>query len=149
MRLLFLTVVLLATYSSMSYSAIYEWTNKQGNKAYTQTPPSDKSISRKKLEVKSQKTSDAITYSDKSEETTTPDSTEEASDVSPEEQAKKIAEGKQLIKEQCTNAKSGLAGLDGGNRLYKDSKGNYLRMTEEEKDKRRKNINSFITEHCK
>jgi hypothetical protein len=149
MRLLFLTFVLLTTYSSMSYSAIYEWTNKQGNKAYTQTPPSDKSISRKKLDVKSKKTNDAITYTDSSEEATTSDSIEEASDVSPEEQAKKIAEGKRLIKEQCTNAQSALAGLDGGNRLYKDSKGNYLRMTEEEKDKRRKNINSFMSEHCK
>jgi len=149
MRLLFLTFVLLVTYSSMSYSAIYEWTNKQGNTAYTQTPPSDKSISRKKLDVKSQRTAEAVSYTDNTEDVPDSDSTEEDSDVSPEEQAKKIAEGKQLIKEQCTNAKSALAGLDGGNRLYKDSKGNYLRMTEDEKDKRRKNINSFMKEHCK
>lgn len=151
MRFIILINFILVLFSSISYSAIYEWKNKQGNTAYTQAPPSDKSIKTRKLEVKAQRVNEYVDPDEVGTENDGIDSsvTNEETDVSPEEQAKRIAEGKKLINEQCSNAKSALAGLEGGNRLYKDSKGDYLRMTEKEKNKRRKNINSFIDEHCK
>lgn len=149
MRLSILIFFTLLLFSSFSHSAIYEWTNEQGNKAYTQAPPSDKSISSKKLVVKSQKVTASFEPVDVSDDITDANPADNTNETSPEAEAKKIAEGKRLLKEQCSNAKSAIAGLEGGNRLYKDSKGNYLRMSEKEKAKRRKNINSFMDEHCK
>lgn len=148
MRLLISTGIILISFSTVSISAIYEWTNKQGHTAYTQAPPKDKSISSKKLVVKSQTISESTSNVESSSNDLEVSNEDDSSASTPDE-AKKIAEGKKLLKEQCINAKSALAGLEGGNRLYKDSKGNYLRMTEEEKNKRRKNINEFMSEHCK
>jgi len=149
MRLSILILFTLVLFSSYSHSAIYEWTNKQGNQAYTQAPPSDRSIASKKLVVRSQKVIESIEPVETPDDITDANPADDTNETSPEKDAKRIAEGKKLLKEQCNNAKSAIAGLEGGNRLYKDSKGNYLRMTEKEKAKRRKNINNFMDEHCK
>ncbi|ORU92742.1 MAG: hypothetical protein A6F71_08780 [Cycloclasticus sp. symbiont of Poecilosclerida sp. M] len=144
---LLLTILLLS--SSFAHTEIYTWTNAEGKTVFSQTLPRDKSIEADKVEIKTP-------LFDTTTKSTAPDNNVKDSDVDEEtdepiseEDAERIAEGKKLIKEQCNNAKSDLSSLElGGNRLYKDSKGNYLRMTEEEKANRRKNMNAFISEHC-
>lgn len=145
MRLPLLFSLILIFTTSASYSAIYEWTNKQGNTAYTQTPPGDKNIDSKKIEIKAQGINKNVRSYQAPAEMTTEAPTETLS----EEKSKQIAEGKKLLLEQCSNAKKALESLDlGGNRLYKDNEGNYLRLTEKDKKQRRDNLSSFITEHC-
>ena len=129
----------------VGFAAIYEWTNDEGNIAYTQTPPKNRSIPTKKISVRS---SQPIEHS--------PSSTQDqhnppvaTGEPSPESLSQSKKDGAKLLQLQCANAKKALSNLSlGGTRLYKDSDGNYLRLNEKEKMKRSSNLNEFIKEHC-
>jgi len=152
MRLTFLLIVFLLVFCSPNYAAIYKWVNEQGFTSFTQQPPKNKSIPFKKIKVK---TTPPIDGYDEETIRAKMDAQKTKSEELSLKQAQKDAKQKQVkagseeLKKHCAIAKKSLANLNqGGNRLYKDADGSYLRLDEESKDQKRQEITQFLTDNC-
>lgn len=137
-------------FANLAHAAIYHWINHEGHPHYGQRPPSDKSIQVQKIHIKS-----TVRIDDKTAEKTIQESANELAKSNATRQAElESAQQKAIeikrIQERCDSSKKNLAELDyGGNRLYKDAEGKYSRLSAEEKNKQREQLNAFINENCR
>ncbi|OUR82172.1 hypothetical protein A9Q82_07455 [Cycloclasticus sp. 46_120_T64] len=142
-------VIICLLYSSANLSAIYHWTNQQDVPQYSQSPPRDRSIPRQKIHIKKhisqeqtagqslQQSADAIAQSN-------------AERQAAHDETRQRAEQQQQMKENCANIRQSLAALElSGNRSYKDGEGNYRRLSESDKDKRRQQLNASLEKNCR
>ncbi|MFT6217327.1 MAG: hypothetical protein ACJA2Y_000718 [Cycloclasticus pugetii] len=137
-------------FAQFAYSAIYQWVDHQGNTHYSQHPPADKSISTQNITVTKKPVADA-----KKNQQSIQDSANEIAKSNAERQAardklQQQAEENKRLQESCEASKKSLIELDyGGNRLYKDTEGNYSRFTDEDKNNQREQLNDFINKNCR
>jgi len=142
------SLVIYLLYSSSSLALIYDWTSPNGVQQYTQSPPRDSSISSEKIYIKKhisdselpsesiQQSADAIAKSNAERKATSDKFTQQIKQL-------------ELMRANCLRAKKSLSALElGGNRMYKDAEGNYLRLNEEAKAKQREEIKKQIKENC-
>jgi len=150
MRLTLLLIVFTLIFCSPNYAAIYKWTNKQEVTSFTQQRPKNKSISFEKLNVR------PIPFIGNADEgnSRTEDNTQKTDELSIK-QAKEVVPQKQTkadreeLKRRCAIAKQSLVNLSrGGNRLYKDANGEHLRLDEESKNQKRREISQFLADNC-
>lgn len=136
-------------FSSNTLAAIYKWTDEQGITSYGQTPPRDKSIKLEKLNTK-RSPPVSVDRLKSLQDNANEIAKSNAERAAANNKAAELAREKQRIAEECSKAKQALAALDfGGNRLYKDSEGNYSRLTEETKTQQRQNLSLAIEETCR
>lgn len=132
-----------------SQSAIYQWTNEQGNIAYGQKPPRDKTIKTQKILLKSSEiieVKQAESIQDSANEIAKSNAARKAANEKIQQEAAEAL----LLQERCATSKKSLTELDfGGNRLYKDSDGNYSRFSAEDKSQQREQLTAFINENCR
>jgi len=137
-------------FASLAHAAIYHWVDHQGNTHYDQQPPRDKSIDAQKISVKSNTIVDSEqtqqSIQDSADEIAKSNSARKAEN----NKAQQKADENRRLQERCDISKKNLAELDyGGNRLYKDAEGNYSRLSTEEKNNQREQLNVFINENCR
>jgi len=150
MRLTLLLIVFTMIFCSPNYAAIYKWVNEQGVTSFTQQPPKNKSISFKKIKVRNTPLIDG-SEEGKSRAKWNSKEAEELNHKKAQEVSRKkqIRAATEELKKHCAVAKQSLANLNlGGNRLYKDSDGNYSRLDEESKNKKRQEISQFLADNC-
>jgi len=150
MRLTLLLIIFTLIFCSPNYAAIYKWTNEQEVTSFTQQRPKNKSISFEKLKVRpipfigndDEDNSSTESNAKKADEL----GIKKAEEASPHKQTKADREE---LKRRCAIAKQSLINLSrGGNRLYKDANGEYLRLDEESKNQKRREISQFLTDNC-
>lgn len=136
-------------FAASSQAAIYQWTNEQGNIAYGQTPPRDKTIKRQEVSTKTPKV-DAVKQAKSIEESANEIAKSNAARKAATDKATQNAQDKRIAEEDCSRASKTLAALDlGGNRLYEDSEGKRTRLSEEDKNLQRQKLNTFINNNCR
>ena len=150
MRLTLLLIVFTMIFCSPNYAAIYKWVNEQGVTSFTQQPPKNKDTPFQKIKVKATAPNDNYaednTSANKNARKAKEISLKKAQEVARQEQ---IKDGSEDLKKHCALAKKSLVSLNmGGNRLYKDSDGNYLRLDEESKEQKRQEISQFLADNC-
>ncbi|MBQ0725638.1 MAG: DUF4124 domain-containing protein [Cycloclasticus sp.] len=134
--------------SSNALAAIYKWTDDQGNTSYGQTPPRDKSLKLEKLNTK-RSPSVPVDRLKSLQDSANEIAKSNAERAAANNKAAELVREKQRIAKECSQAKQALAALDlGGNRLYKDSEGNYSRLTQEDKSQQRQSLSLAIEETC-
>jgi len=136
--------------NSSANAVIYKWVDHKGIINYGQTQPQRQAITPDKIILKAHKR-------DPSKEA--PESIIDSSNKIAESNAKRKAEKhKKALASQkarqsqkrCISSKKNLANLNySSNRLHKDSKGNYSRLTEVDKEQRRKELVALIKENCR
>jgi uncharacterized protein (DUF3084 family) len=136
--------------STQSFAAIYKWIDKNGNVSFGQIRPADKSIVSQELSVKSSRVvvteKKQVSLKSSEDELIKANSEREAA----RDKTLQAKAAKKIAQERCDGAKKSLAQLDvGGNRLYKDSEGNYSRLDEEKRSQQRQDLNTFIDENCR
>ena len=136
-------------FASLAHTTIYYWVDHQSNTHYSQRPPQDKSLAAKKIFIKPSGTIDS-----NKPLTSIQDS---ANEIAKSNAERKAANDKILqqstdhkrLQEQCEATQKSLEELDyAGNRLYKDSDGNYSRLSSEEKATQRQKLNDFLKDNC-
>ncbi|MDX2425335.1 MAG: DUF4124 domain-containing protein [Cycloclasticus sp.] len=136
-------------FTSNSHAAIYQWTDEQGSVAYGEKPPQDKTIKTQKILLKSPEISEVKqtrSIQDAANDIAKANAEREAAI----DTANQSAEDEKFMQEECARANKALSSLDlGGNRLYKDSAGNYARLSDDDKSLQRQNLNAFIDENCR
>ncbi len=135
--------------SGNTLAAIYKWTDEQGITSYSQTPPRDKNLQLEKINTK-RGPSVPVDRLKNLQDSANEIAKSNAERATANNKAAALVREKQRIAEECSQAKRALAALDlGGNRLYKDSEGNYARLTEEDKAQQRQSLNLAIEEACR
>ena len=131
--------------SSNANAQAYKWTNPAGNIIYSQTPPpigtpfelvDDRSIASTNYGVSS--TKDLESGLDASRQS--------REDKKAEQQ--KLAESEQIIKENCTQAKTNLTALTSRGQVTIKEGELYRKLTEEERQERIQQANASIGEFC-
>jgi len=150
MRLTLLLIVFTLIFCSPNYAAIYKWVNQQEVTSFTQQRPKNKSISFEKINVAPMPligdVDEVKSSTEKNAKKTDELSIKKTKEASPKEQTKADRE---VLKRRCATAKQSLINLNrGGNRIYKDANGNYLRLDEESKNQKRREISQFLTDNC-
>jgi len=143
-------ICLLAGFSSQA--DIYKWTDQNGNTHFGEKRPFDKSISYKKLSIKAQRVNEAESEGRLKSIQQSADEIEKsnADRQAAIDKADLSAETKKRSHAECDNVRKSLSSLDfGGNRLYKDSDGNYSRMNEDDRNIKREQFNQFLNENCR
>lgn len=146
-RALILCSCLLVWTSVQADMRIYKWIDTQGNTHFSHVAPHNKSIS---LEILMIKTDGREGLSLKA----LIDSAEQIAKSNAERKAsndkiRQEVEKQRLVQEQCETRKKNLAELDyGSNRLYKNSEGDYSRLSAEDKRQEREKLSAFINENC-
>jgi len=149
-RCIFFCICLFVGFSSQA--DIYKWTDQNGNTHFGEKRPFDKSISYKKLSIKAQRVNEDA---NEKQLTSIQQSADELEKSNADRQAEinnaeLAAETEKHSQQECDNVKKSLAMLDfGGNRLYKDSEGNYSRLSEDDKNNQREKFNQFLDENCR
>ncbi|MBL4783716.1 MAG: DUF4124 domain-containing protein [Porticoccaceae bacterium] len=136
--------------STQSFATIYKWVDKNGNVSFGQTRPADKSIVTQEISVKSTRVvvteKKQVSLKISEDELIKANSEREAA----RDKTLQAKAAKKIAQERCDGAKKALAQLDvGGNRLYKDSEGNYSRLDEEKRSQQRQGLNTFIDKNCR
>ena len=149
MRQYLLLILILSFSISESYATIYKWTNERGVITYSQHKPSNHTLKSERIVIKSTLSSaeaKEIFCAEPASQSTEPPDTVAATQISSREQKKINTEAVNKI---CRNAQQNLASLQrSGNVLYKDADGNFMRLTEQDKTKKRKEANQLIKEFC-
>jgi len=136
--------------ANLTHAAIYHWVDHQGNSHYAQQPPRDKSINAQKMGVKSNHIVDSEQPQQSIQDSANEIAESNAARKAESDKAQQKANETRLLQERCDTSKKNLAELDyGGNRLYKDAEGNYSRLSTEEKNNQREQLNAFINENCR
>lgn len=138
--------------SSLCLADIYQWTGQHGNTAYGQQRPVDKSIPYNVISKEARPASETQSGSQLKSIQETADELEKANAVRQAkiDDAKLAEETKKQSQAKCESVKASLAALDfGGNRLYKDSDGNYSRLADDDKNRKRQEFNQFLDENCR
>jgi len=131
-------------------AAIYKWVDHKGVINYGQIQPQKQLIPFDKVTLKTQKNS----ASQKQPKSIISSAKEIAESNAKRKAAtdKKAfaAQEKKRLQKNCLISKQNLANLDyNSNRLYKDSKGNYSRLTSYEKEQQRQKFTALIKENCR
>jgi len=136
--------------NSAASAAIYKWVDHKGVINYGQIQPQRQSITPDKVILKTRKEDDSQKQ---------PESIIDSANKIAESNAKRkaaadkkalAAQEKNRLQKNCAAAKENLANLDySSNRLHKDSKGNYSRLTPAEKAQQRKEAMVLISENCR
>ena len=133
-----------------SLATIYEWTDLKGVTSFGQIRPTHKGIPSRAVTVTPPKRSNP----DSPPSPSAQESADSISDSNLKRQATRdkatqAQEAITLIQQQCANAKKNLAQTKlGGNRLYKDSSGQYSRLTDEERRLKQQTLTDFIQQNC-
>lgn len=150
MRQYLLLILLLSFSIPESYATIYKWTNERGVITYSQHKPSDHTLKTERIHIKTSSISNAeakriFCAADNSASTTPPENTDNEEALTPV----LTKADKEALMQRCLTARKNLTGFNkGGNVLYKDTNGDYVRLTEEEKTGRRNKIYQFLSESC-
>ena len=143
-----LTVLFYLLFATIGHAAIYKWADENGNTSYGQAPP--RNIISQEITIKS-----APVETTGKPQKSIQDSADEIAKSNAERKAStdkttQKAQQQRLLQDQCANAKKELSTLGiGGNRLYKDSDGNYSRINEDDKNQQRQKLSAFIHENCR
>ncbi len=133
-----------------SLATIYEWTDSKGVRSFGQIRPTHKDISPRAVTVTPPKRSN----SDIPPRPSAQESANNIADSNLKRQATRdkaiqAQEAISLIQQQCANAKKNLAQTKlGGNRLFKDSSGQYSRLTDEKRRLKQQTLTDFIQQNC-
>jgi hypothetical protein len=132
-----------------SYSAVYKWTDDQGNMHYTQEkPPATKA---KRMKIAPPPKQSGSTYkrpSLKKKEAANNQNTEQSSDKNNKQTEEKV--NAKDMAASCKSARSALKTLQSSGRTrLKDKDGNISYMTDEQKQKRVKQERDSIAKNCK
>jgi len=136
--------------NSSANAAIYKWVDHKGVINYGQTKPQRQAITPDKIILKVQKRGDTKEASE-----SIVDSANKIAESNAKRKAEKhkkalATQKERQLQKRCITSKKNLANLNyGGNRLHKDSKGNYSRLTPTDKEQRRKELRAFIKENCR
>jgi len=142
-------IIFCLLFTATVHAAVYQWVNEQGNISYSQTRPQDKAVEVKEITTK--RGGQAVTKKQQEDLQNSADELIEANTKRQEQRDKndQEAQAKQFAKKQYDDVRKSLALLDvGGNRLNKDSEGNFSRQNEENRAKQRQQLNDFLSENC-
>lgn len=143
-RLFFALIVLFFTTAS---AETYRWVNEDGVVTFSQTPPPDAKA--ETVKIRSTPSSSADTSEDRLEKLRQRLADSEEDRELKKTKQKDLAEDKARNKQNCNAARKNLAQLTAlANRLYKVGD-EYLRLTEEDRQKRMQQARDQIKEHCK
>jgi len=136
-------------FANLAHTAIYYWVDHQGNTHYGQRPPKDKSLTAKKVFIKSSGIIDSEKVLTSIQDSANAIATSNAERKAANDEALRLANDERRLQEQCDATQKSLEELDyGGNRLYKDADGNYSRLSYEEKTKQRQKLEAFLQDNC-
>lgn len=137
----------LLAYSASGYTQTYRWVDEQGTVSYTQTPPPSGEVEIIKASPTSKGTSTDATEQLNKLRQQLEDRREDRQQA---EKTQKQAEKKSVKQEQnCVNARSNLGRLESqGNRLLRTSDGQFIRLTEAEREARMQTARDNIEANC-
>jgi len=136
--------------SSVASSTIYKWVDHDGVVNYGQVKPQRQSITPDQVVIKAQKriSSQKAPESIIDSANAIAGSNAERTAANKEKDAANIERSR--LQKNCISSKQNLANLNySSNRLHKDSKGNYTRLTAAGKERRRKELVALIKENCR
>jgi len=132
-------------------ATIYQWVDHKGVINYGQTQPQRQAITPDKIILKVQKRDNTKEEAPESVVDSV-NTIAESNAKRKEEKNKKAlaAQEKRQLQKNCIASKKNLANLNyGNNRLHKDSKGNYTRLTPADREQKRKKLRAYIKENCR
>ncbi|MEN8166100.1 MAG: DUF4124 domain-containing protein [Pseudomonadota bacterium] len=137
----------LLVYSASGYTQTYRWVDENGTVSYSQTPPPSGEVEIIKVSPSSKDTSTEATEQLNKLRQQLEDRKE---DRQLAEKTRKQAEENAVKREQnCVNAQSNLGKLESqGNRLLRTSDGQYIRLTEAERQARMQTARDNIKANC-
>lgn len=125
----------------------YRWVDENGVVSYSQTPPH--SLEAETLNIKPQSQTDSAEANRKLNNLRQRLEDRREDRKLAGEEAKKVQREESLHKENCASARANLGKMEGlGSRLLKTSDGKYLRLTEEERQKRLQAAKEQIKIYC-
>lgn len=137
-------------FTQFAHTAIYYWVDHQGQTHYGQQPPLDKSINVQKIAVSTNSSVDPNQQQQSIQDSANKIAESNAERKAARDKLQQQADENRRRNENCDASKKKLAELDyGGNRLYKDAEGNYSRLTDEDRNNQREQLNDFINKNCR
>lgn len=149
MRLIVALIFSTTLLCSPVYAAIYEWLDEHNTITFSQKKPTQKNIPYKKL--KDTQPSFIGSKKNPSSTSTAPNTSSDIAQKFAEKRAlrKQAISDKQALKKNCADARASMTDLErGGNPLYRDAKGNYLRLDQASKQAKRDTLNQFLSDNC-
>ena len=137
----------LVIYITCVQAQTYRWIDANGVVSYSQTPPP--SIEAESLSLPSQSQSDSKAAAKKLDALRQKLADKREDRQLAKETAEKAVRVKSTRQSNCTSARSNLRKIEGlGTRLLKTSDGEYLRLTQEEREKRIQAAKEQIKNNC-
>jgi chromosome segregation ATPase len=142
-----ITFSLFIAISGTCNAEIYSWKDENGVVIYSQTPPPDTNAEQVKLKDQSTPSSASPqTRLDRLRQRL--EDSREDRELAKKEK-KELHKKNQILKKNCQTARANLKKLEGlGKRLLRTPDGEYLRLTEEERQSRIKQAKQQIKENC-
>jgi hypothetical protein len=146
MKKLALLLALMAT--ATAQAEIYRWVDENGVTVYSEMPPPDGEADRVKTAPAPSETPEAMQQQQEAEMQKLEDYREDKELAAEKKQQGQLS--KQIDEENCRNAKDNLDKLiAAAKRLVRMPDGNYVRLTEEQRQKHMEEARKIIDEYCK
>ena len=134
--------------TTTTQAEIYRWVDENGVTVYSEMPPPDGEADRVKTAPAPPETPEAMQQQQEAEMQKLEDYLEDKELAAEKKQKGQLS--KQIDEENCRNAKDNLDKLIAASqRLLQMPDGNYVRLTEEQRQQRMEEARKFIDENCK